>query len=648
MTVVLWSIYFDSKEGLSENVETKQIETINCIIFIRWCHFLPSAGHAATVNQGTSNTVIPTDEHAIFVGSYNTMTKTKPEAASNNIAIGEYNSIAEGNFVQTIGNNNKIIDDPNLKGTNGYIVTMGSQNGYSFGKNKRKVSGKYLNLIGFGNSAVGNQVNVIGYNNGFTFEGRETREVTGDDLNIIGNQNSIKANNTSILGNNVVATQSNSVILGDKSTDRAATSVAEANINGIRYGEFKGVGSAEKGVVSVGSENNERQIINVASGEISEKSTDAINGSQLYATNQVLGNVAHSVATILGTKVGEDGTIVNNNIGGTGASNINDAIKAVNDGNQGNSQAIDQLREDTQKDIKANTDLINKNADAIADNKAAIETNAANIADNRNSIASLQQQTNSLDNRMNKVGAGAAALAALHPLDFNADDKWNFAVGYGNYKDANAMAVGAFYRPNEDTMLSVAGSMGNGENMVNAGLSFKVGQSNGVTNSKVALAKDVEELKRIVKAQSAEIAQLRQGQAAGVAGAQVNGAAKNFNDLPKDHWAYGYVKSLADQGLLQGYPDGEFKGDRQLTRYEFAAVVYRALQNGAAIDTNMARAIDEFNPEITRLENLDHSRVDRVAGEDNDRHKIERLRANNKDDKEAGIYRDIYGAKIQK
>lgn len=610
--------------------------------------FLPSAGHAATVNQGTSNTVIPTDEHAIFVGSYNTMTKTKPEAASNNIAIGEYNSIAEGNFVQTIGNNNKIIDDPNLKGTNGYIVTMGSQNGYSFGKNKRKVSGKYLNLIGFGNSAVGNQVNVIGYNNGFTFEGRETREVTGDDLNIIGNQNSIKANNTSILGNNVVATQSNSVILGDKSTDRAATSVAEANINGIRYGEFKGVGSAEKGVVSVGSENNERQIINVASGEISEKSTDAINGSQLYATNQVLGNVAHSVATILGTKVGEDGTIVNNNIGGTGASNINDAIKAVNDGNQGNSQAIDQLREDTQKDIKANTDLINKNADAIADNKAAIETNAANIADNRNSIASLQQQTNSLDNRMNKVGAGAAALAALHPLDFNADDKWNFAVGYGNYKDANAMAVGAFYRPNEDTMLSVAGSMGNGENMVNAGLSFKVGQSNGVTNSKVALAKDVEELKRIVKAQSAEIAQLRQGQAAGVAGAQVNGAAKNFNDLPKDHWAYGYVKSLADQGLLQGYPDGEFKGDRQLTRYEFAAVVYRALQNGAAIDTNMARAIDEFNPEITRLENLDHSRVDRVAGEDNDRHKIERLRANNKDDKEAGIYRDIYGAKIQK
>lgn len=619
---------------------------------------IPLTGNAINVNQGGNNTLIPVDEHSIAVGTGNKMSYENPGITTGfyDIAIGDFNTIKQGMYVQAMGNNN-VLDGSNERLGNRYVVAMGSDNGYSntYTKQTRAVSGRYLNLVGFGNSAVGTEINVIGTDNGLS-DRKKTRSIKGIDLNIIGSRNSVNANNTSLLGSDIVATQSNSVILGDNSTDRAATIVKDATVNGIKYDKFAGVATTDKngdiknGVVSVGAQGNERQIINVASGEISETSTDAINGSQLYATNKVIGNVAESVKNLFGngTVVNEDGTITNNNIGGTNQSNINDAIQAINNGNQGNSQAIDQLREDTQKDIKANTDLINKNADAIADNKAAIETNTANIADNTNSIASLQQQTNSLDNRMNKVGAGAAALAALHPLDFNADDKWNFAVGYGNYKDANAMAVGAFYRPNEDTMLSVAGSMGNGENMVNAGLSFKFGQSNGVTNSKVALAKDVEELKRIVKAQSAEIAQLRQGQAAGVVGAQVKGEAKNFTDLPKDHWAYGYVKSLADQGMLEGYPDGEFKGDRQLTRYELAAIIYRALQNGAAIDGNMAKAIDEFNPEITRLENLDHSRVDRVAGKDNDRHKIERVRVNNKDDKKVGNYRDVYGTKITK
>ena len=99
----------------------------------------------------------------------------------------------------------------------------------------------------------------------------------------------------------------------------------------------------------------------------------------------------------------------------------------------------------------------------------------------------------------------------------------------------------------------------------------------------------------------------------------------NFPDVPKDHWAYSYVKSLADRGLLEGYPDGEFKGDRSMTRYEFAAIIYRALQNGAPIDGDMAKAIGEFEPEINRIKDLDRTRVDRISGKDNDRHKVERV-----------------------
>ena len=257
-------------------------------------------------------------------------------------------------------------------------------------------------------------------------------------------------------------------------------------------------------------------------------------------------------------------------------------------------------------------------------------------------INNIGGAVNELGDRMDRVGAGAAALAALHPLDFDPDDKWDVAAGYGNYKDAHAIAVGAFYRPNEDTMFSVGGSFGGGENMVNAGVSVKLGQGNHVSTSRVALAKEVEDLKAIVKAQSAEIKAMR--------GAMQSGTSVmkdvNFLDVPKDHWAYSYVKSLADRGLLEGYPDGEFKGERTMTRYEFAAIIYRALQNGAPIDSDMAKAIGEFDPEINRIKDLDRTRVDRISGKDNDRHKVERVRVNNESNKEKGDYRDVYGSHI--
>ena len=230
-------------------------------------------------------------------------------------------------------------------------------------------------------------------------------------------------------------------------------------------------------------------------------------------------------------------------------------------------------------------------------------------------------------------------------MDFDPDDKWNFAAGYGNYAGENAMALGAFYRPNEDTMFSVAGSMGNGENMVNAGVSLKLGQKNGVSTSRVALAKEVQDLKAIVKAQNVEIQQMKVSM--GMA-PQYDKKDVNFPDVPANHWAYEYVKDLADKGLVEGYPDGEFKGDRAMTRYEYAAIIYRALQLGAPIDGKMGRAINEFNPELARLRDLDRTRVDRISGKDNDRHKVERLRVNNKDNKQTNDYRDVYGSHIER
>ena len=258
-------------------------------------------------------------------------------------------------------------------------------------------------------------------------------------------------------------------------------------------------------------------------------------------------------------------------------------------------------------------------------------------------IKNVTNKVGELGTRVNRAGAGAAALAALHPLDFDPDDKWDVAAGYGNYKDAHAVSVGAFYRPNEDTMFSVGGSFGGGENMVNAGVSVKLGQGNHVSTSKVAMAKEIVDLKDAVTRLEAQNEQFRQiiGQMAGQPVRNVE-----FPDVPKDHWAYSYVKSLADRGLLEGYPDGEFKGDRSMTRYEFAAIIYRALQNGAPVDGNMGKAMEEFGPEMEKVREAYRFRVDRISGGDNDRNKVERVRVNNEGNKEKGDYRDIYGSHI--
>ena len=273
---------------------------------------------------------------------------------------------------------------------------------------------------------------------------------------------------------------------------------------------------------------------------------------------------------------------------------------------------------------------------------------SANSTDavNGSQLYGLSGRVSKLGTQINRVGASAAALAGLHPLDFDPDDKWDFAASYGNYKGTNAVAIGAYYRPNEDTMISVGGSFSGGENMLNVGVSWKFSQSNTVSRSRVSVAKDVLGLKQQVEMLTKKLEAYESGQVP-VSG---NGSrhAMGFPDVPENHWAYQYVKTLGERGYLEGYPDGEFKGDRTLTRYEYAAIIYRALQNGAPADGNMARSVDEFGSELESIRNIDRFRVDRVSGGDNDRNKVERVRINDKDDVDQNDYRDSYGSRIGK
>lgn len=250
-----------------------------------------------------------------------------------------------------------------------------------------------------------------------------------------------------------------------------------------------------------------------------------------------------------------------------------------------------------------------------------ISVNAYNTVNVQGDVTNLKKDVSRLDKRVNKAVAGSAALAALHPLDFDPDAKWDFAAGYGHYHNGNAAALGAFYRPNEDVQLSVGSTVGNGETVVNAGLSVKVGAHSNVSRSRVAIGKEVLELKKTVALQNAQIQKLT-ALLNDVAGTHMKADRTTlFPDVASNHWAYEAVSDLSRRGLVEGYPDGTFGGDRLLTRYEFAEIVYRALQNGVQVDEQL---VTEFSPEMALF------RVDTVAKNTQGQPTIERVRVNKK------------------
>ena len=263
------------------------------------------------------------------------------------------------------------------------------------------------------------------------------------------------------------------------------------------------------------------------------------------------------------------------------------------------------------KGLNANDQKVTNVAigDISADSKDAV--NGSQLFATNQQVAQNVQSISKLGNRINKVGAGAAALAALHPLDFDPDAKWDFAAGYGNYRGANAAAVGAYYRPNEDTMFSVGGSFGNGENMVNAGVSLKLGQGNHVSTSKVAMAKEIKDLRKELEGLKSALLDVNAGKKLDTSKLQL------FPDVPKNHWAYEYVSTLKGNGALTGYPDGEFKGDRPMTRYEFATMLYKAMLEGATLSD---RILKEFAPELERFT------VDTVHQDKDGKPTVERVR----------------------
>ena len=516
-----------------------------------------------TVQDGSGNTAVTVDKDGLKIKDGPSVTKSGIDAGGKkitNVAAGEADTdavnvsqlkkaAASATTKVADGKNTTVTSETNADGSKTYHVNLNDD--ITLGSDPSK----QISIKGTEGTIKAGQVTVngtAGTVNGLTNKTWDPNNITSgqaateDQLKVVsgqaGKHSSVTAGSNIFVttGTNANGGTEYKVAVVDTPTFKTITA-GNTVMNSSGLTIKNGPSITQTGVDAGG-----KRITNVAAGDISANSTDAVNGGQLWKTNQTI-----------------------NNIGG-----------AVNE----------------------------------------------------------------LGDRMDRVGAGAAALAALHPLDFDPDDKWDVAAGYGNYKDAHAVSVGAFYRPNEDTMFSVGGSFGGGENMVNAGVSVKLGQGNHVSTSKVAMAKEIVDLRDENKDLKKRLDTMEQKMNS-ILGILDMGKKKDFPDVPENHWAYEYVATLAGNGIIEGYPDGEFKGDRSMTRYEFAAMFYRALKNGALVDDNMDRAMNEFEPELRQIR-LDRIRVDRISGKDNDRNKVERVRVNSEDDKANNDYRDVYGSHI--
>ena len=380
------------------------------------------------------------------------------------------------------------------------------------------------------------------------------------------------------------------------------------------------------------------QIINNVKAGVAD--TDAVNVSQLKKVKDEITATTGTTTVTAGDHITVTPTI-NGNSRDYKVSLSKDITDQINNNTTNidkNKTEIDKNRNDINKnrdDINKNKSDINKNAGNIANNTTNIAKNTediknikGNVTDIQNNITNINNNMNSfkgdlskMDKRIDKSVAGAAALAALHPLDFDPDAKWDFAAGYGHYRSGDAAAIGAFYRPNEDVQLSVGSTVGGDETVFNAGLSVKVGAHSGVSRSRVAIGKEVLALKKTVAEQNAQIQKLT-ALLNGVAGTKMKADHTTlFPDVAANHWAYEAVSDLSRRGLVEGYPDGTFGGDRLLTRYEFAQIVYRAIQDGVTVDD---RLVTEFSPEMALF------RVDTVAKNAQGEPTIERVRVNKK------------------
>ena len=600
--------------------------------------------------------------------------------ANNNVS---YGIVANGTATSiAVGQGNKITSANGSSSAYGNQNTINGNQANAFGDGNT-VTGAFAQAFGDANVISGTNAIGYGYNNTVAGTTTNYRDRTFDNepdsatlLNGSWNSNSVAigSKNTALgssalaVGNEAKAKMSESIAIGhgaqaDKTWGIAiGTRAAASDVRSLAFGhEAKSTGYKANAIGADAQANgNHANAIGssaYANGDHAQAfgagaHADGVRtnvfGSDASASadysiaigNKANASTANSIAlganatTRSATNV-TNATVAGHTYGGFAGTS---PVGSVSVGKAGEERQIHNVA--AGKISADSTDAVNGSQLYSVANDLQTQINNSTPGQINNNITNLNNRVGNVEKRVNKVGAGSAALAALHPLDFNPDDKWTIAAGYGHYHNANSAALGAFYRPNEDTMFSVGGTVGTGETQLNAGVSLRLGKRSPESRSRVAMGREIAELNARLQDMENKYNNLLQ-----ILTPHAIDPSKTaeFPDVPRNHWAYQYISQLAGNGILVGYPDGTFKGDVKMTRYEFATMLYRALQNGAPIDENMKRAMNEFGPELQNIR-LNHFRIDRISGGDNDRHKTERVRVNNEPENQ----RDVYGSRIYK
>lgn len=598
--------------------------------------------------------------------------------AHNNVS---YGVVANGTATSiAVGQGNSITSANGSSSAYGNQNTVNGNQANAFGDGNT-VAGAYAQAFGDANTAKGTNAIAYGYNNTVNGTTKNYRDRTFDNESdaatlqtgswnsnsvAIGSKNTALGSSALAVGNEAKAQMSESIAIGheaqaDKTWGIAiGTRATASDVRSLALGhQAKSAGYKANAIGADATANgNHANAIGssaTATGDHAQafgagaQATGVrtnVFGSDAAATadysiaigNKANASTANSIAlgadstTRSATNV-TSATVAGHTYGGFAGTS---PVGSVSVGKAGEERQIHNVA--AGKISADSTDAVNGSQLYSVANDLQTQINNSTPGQINNNITNLNNRVGNVEKRVNKVGAGSAALAALHPLDFNPDDKWTIAAGYGHYHNANSAALGAFYRPNEDTMFSVGGTVGTGESQLNAGVSIRLGKRSPESRSRVAMGREIAELNARLQDMENKYNNLLQ-----ILTPHAIDPSKTaeFPDVPRNHWAYQYISQLAGNGILVGYPDGTFKGDVKMTRYEFATMLYRALQNGAPIDDNMKRAMNEFGPELQNIR-LNHFRVDRISGADNDRHKTERVRVNN----EPKTQRDVYGSRI--
>ena len=636
-----------------------------------------AAAVGATVAPVSAATPVSTADGFIFAAVGDQAGQT-PDTTHNSIS---YGTVANGTATSiAVGQGNTITSANGSSSAYGNQNTIDGNQANAFGDGNT-VTGAYAQAFGDANIAKGTNAIAYGYNNTVDGTTKNYRDRTFDNEPdaatlqtgswnsnsvAIGSKNTALGSSALAVGNEAKAKMSESIAIGheaqaDKTWGIAiGTRATASDVRSLALGhQAKSTGYKANAIGADATANgNHANAIGssaTATGDHAQafgagaQATGVrtnVFGSDAAATadysiaigNKANASTANSIAlgadstTRSATNV-TSATVAGHTYGGFAGTS---PVGSVSVGKAGQERQIHNVA--AGKISADSTDAVNGSQLYSVANDLQTQINNSTPGQINNNITNLNNRVGNVEKRVNKVGAGSAALAALHPLDFNPDDKWTIAAGYGHYHNANSAALGAFYRPNEDTMFSVGGTVGTGETQLNAGVSLRLGKRSPESRSRVAMGREIAELNARLQDMENKYNNLLQ-----ILTPHAIDPSKTaeFPDVPRNHWAYQYISQLAGNGILVGYPDGTFKGDVKMTRYEFATMLYRALQNGAPIDDNMKRAMNEFGPELQNIR-LNHFRVDRISGADNDRHKTERVRVNN----EPKTQRDVYGSRI--